>query len=307
MNSLGEFEENEILSPAKGRRRVLRDLQYTYEAMMSTLETIERSENVGIMFMLGHDDIDILKQIHPELRMYENITTMDTDDLYVRGFMQLYDALFDRLKQVASKVKSMTDLAKAGQLMQPLYILNNFIKNEEHEMNFLNDFLYRLMTTNTILKVRAPREQNENLFQWLKSSKDFVRMHIMRLLRKMLNLMVENINNAKLAELDVVSVYTSFHGNPQYADPGNYNALSHYPAHWGKVPAVQTRDYVSLPGGGKGSSTLRNWIMKNYGKDSGTVRTIQHTRGVTQSSAPRGTSTQEGGRGTRVSSREIGL
>jgi hypothetical protein len=41
-----------------------------------------------------------------------------------------------------------------------------------------------------------------------------------------------------------------------------------FPLHWGKPPAVQTRDIRPLPGGfGMGSSTLANWIKDNIKKD----------------------------------------
>lgn len=41
-----------------------------------------------------------------------------------------------------------------------------------------------------------------------------------------------------------------------------------FPAHWGQPPAIQTRDYVELPGGyGHGSSTLAKWIAANQEKD----------------------------------------
>ena len=45
--------------------------------------------------------------------------------------------------------------------------------------------------------------------------------------------------------------------------------VSHeFPAHWGKPPTVQTRDYVPLPNGyGQGSSTLAKWIAANLEKD----------------------------------------
>ena len=43
-----------------------------------------------------------------------------------------------------------------------------------------------------------------------------------------------------------------------------------FPAHWGQPPAIQTRDYVPLPGGyGNGSSTLAKWIAVNLEKDRG--------------------------------------
>lgn len=41
-----------------------------------------------------------------------------------------------------------------------------------------------------------------------------------------------------------------------------------FPAHWGKPPEIQTRDYVELPDGyGHGSSTLRSWIRSHLEKD----------------------------------------
>ncbi|MGC3960464.1 MAG: hypothetical protein QM813_21805 [Verrucomicrobiota bacterium] len=41
-----------------------------------------------------------------------------------------------------------------------------------------------------------------------------------------------------------------------------------FPAHWGKPPEIQLRDYVELPNGyGHGSSTLRNWITTNLQTD----------------------------------------
>jgi len=47
-----------------------------------------------------------------------------------------------------------------------------------------------------------------------------------------------------------------------------------FPAHWGKPPAVQTRDYVPLPGGyGNGSSSLARWITANLEKDKGRPET----------------------------------
>jgi hypothetical protein len=42
-----------------------------------------------------------------------------------------------------------------------------------------------------------------------------------------------------------------------------------FPEHWGKPPAIQTRDLRLLPGGfGKGSGTLANWIQQNLDKDA---------------------------------------
>ena len=44
---------------------------------------------------------------------------------------------------------------------------------------------------------------------------------------------------------------------------------SRFPKHWGEQPQIQTRDLVKLPGKyGRGSSTLRNWILENQKKDA---------------------------------------
>ena len=41
-----------------------------------------------------------------------------------------------------------------------------------------------------------------------------------------------------------------------------------FPTHWGTPPKIQTRDYVQLPGDyGRGSGTLRNWILKKMEED----------------------------------------
>jgi hypothetical protein len=41
-----------------------------------------------------------------------------------------------------------------------------------------------------------------------------------------------------------------------------------FPAHWGALPQIQTKDLVDWPAGyGKGSSTMRNWINANLEKD----------------------------------------
>ena len=46
-----------------------------------------------------------------------------------------------------------------------------------------------------------------------------------------------------------------------------------FPKHWGRPPAIQTRDMVRLPGKfGKGSSTLAHWIKDNLKKDIKPVR-----------------------------------
>ena len=42
-----------------------------------------------------------------------------------------------------------------------------------------------------------------------------------------------------------------------------------FPKHWGKPPAIQTRDMVKLPGKfGMGSSTLARWISDNLKRDA---------------------------------------
>ncbi|KAL3757576.1 hypothetical protein ACHAWU_006021 [Discostella pseudostelligera] len=42
-----------------------------------------------------------------------------------------------------------------------------------------------------------------------------------------------------------------------------------FPEHWGPPPKIQTRDYVQLPGDyGRGSGTLRNWILKKMEEDA---------------------------------------
>ena len=41
-----------------------------------------------------------------------------------------------------------------------------------------------------------------------------------------------------------------------------------FPPHWGKPPAIQTKDFRPLPGGfGMGSSTLAHWIVEHIKKD----------------------------------------
>jgi hypothetical protein len=50
--------------------------------------------------------------------------------------------------------------------------------------------------------------------------------------------------------------------------PGKKLPRPTYPAHWGKPPLIQTRDYVPLPGGyGHGSSTLAKWIQSKLNAD----------------------------------------
>lgn len=47
----------------------------------------------------------------------------------------------------------------------------------------------------------------------------------------------------------------------------NYT-LPAYPAHWGPPPHAQTRDFILLPGEyGRGSSTLRHWILEKMAED----------------------------------------
>ncbi len=55
-----------------------------------------------------------------------------------------------------------------------------------------------------------------------------------------------------------------------YVEPvAQVAAKKPYPDHWGDPPAIQTRDYVPLPGGyGHGSSTLKSWIQENLDRDA---------------------------------------
>jgi hypothetical protein len=46
-----------------------------------------------------------------------------------------------------------------------------------------------------------------------------------------------------------------------------------FPAHWGKPPAIQTKDLVELPDGyGHGSSTLKKWIAVNLEGDKNSAQ-----------------------------------
>ena len=54
-------------------------------------------------------------------------------------------------------------------------------------------------------------------------------------------------------------------------------ATKQFPAHWGVPPAIQTQDYVELPGGyGHGSSTLAKWIAANLERDKKGTSTAVH-------------------------------
>ena len=54
--------------------------------------------------------------------------------------------------------------------------------------------------------------------------------------------------------------------NPQVQKPAKPKPP--FPRHWGKPPAIQTRDMVKLPGKfGMGSSTLAKWISDNIKRD----------------------------------------
>ena len=45
-----------------------------------------------------------------------------------------------------------------------------------------------------------------------------------------------------------------------------------YPEHWGQPPLAQTRDLVPLPGDyGRGSGTLRRWILEKMAEDEATA------------------------------------
>jgi hypothetical protein len=57
-----------------------------------------------------------------------------------------------------------------------------------------------------------------------------------------------------------------------------------FPEHWGPPPKIQTRDYVQLPGDyGRGSGTLRNWILKKMEEDEQGEQ--QQAAGASSSSA----------------------
>ena len=52
---------------------------------------------------------------------------------------------------------------------------------------------------------------------------------------------------------------------PQISRPSGKS----FPAHWGRPPAIQTKDLVKLPANfGKGSSTLARWITENLKEDA---------------------------------------
>jgi hypothetical protein len=54
----------------------------------------------------------------------------------------------------------------------------------------------------------------------------------------------------------------------QKPEVGRPAPKQHFPLHWGKPPAIQTKDFRPLPGGfGMGSSTLANWIKENIEED----------------------------------------
>ena len=49
-----------------------------------------------------------------------------------------------------------------------------------------------------------------------------------------------------------------------------------FPKHWGEPPKIETRDLVALPGNyGKGSSTLRAWIVENQKQDRAKKQSIR--------------------------------
>jgi len=53
-------------------------------------------------------------------------------------------------------------------------------------------------------------------------------------------------------------------GKPEITRPSH----KPFPPHWGRPPAVQTKDFKKLPlGFGMGSSTLAKWILDNVKKD----------------------------------------
>ena len=59
-----------------------------------------------------------------------------------------------------------------------------------------------------------------------------------------------------------------------------------FPEHWGPPPKIQTRDYVQLPGDyGRGSGTLRNWILKKMEEDEQGEQPQPQAAGASSSSA----------------------
>lgn len=68
-------------------------------------------------------------------------------------------------------------------------------------------------------------------------------------------------------------------------------AAKEFPKHWGEPPAIQTRDYVPLPGDyGHGSSTLAAWILGNLEKDAAVIaaKPAREMRNGASSVEPRG-------------------
>ena len=62
---------------------------------------------------------------------------------------------------------------------------------------------------------------------------------------------------------------TIMQGKLPAAFPTKAVTQTHYPTHWGDPPAAQTRDFVPLPKPyGRGSSTLKNWILENQKRDA---------------------------------------
>ena len=60
-----------------------------------------------------------------------------------------------------------------------------------------------------------------------------------------------------------------------------------FPSQWGNPPAIQTRDYVALPGGfGNGSSTLARWISKNLEQDQLLAKTTPSPPNAGEQSPP---------------------
>lgn len=65
-------------------------------------------------------------------------------------------------------------------------------------------------------------------------------------------------SSAASAEIDPESGYIKMDGSKRAS----------FPEHWGNPPARQTRDLVSLPGSyGRGSSTLRTWVLEKMADD----------------------------------------
>ena len=73
-------------------------------------------------------------------------------------------------------------------------------------------------------------------------------------------------------------------------------SATNFPSHWGDPPAIQTCDYVLLPGNyGHGSGTLANWIQSKLDADA---RTGAGNNGDNDDDDGGGKSVDKGGSGS---------